>query len=145
MSTIDDVHGGQMAEPIQQSAAENQPWRTAAASTQQQYPAPPVEPIFQVSTMTHIGALILWFNQRRVVTGTYAQCDAALRSAQTQNLLVGWWSFLSILIMNWVALVHNVNSRKKLNRDLQQAQAYAQWWHQYHAHPQPHVPSQSHM
>ncbi|CDO21571.1 transmembrane protein [Mycolicibacterium mageritense DSM 44476 = CIP 104973] len=95
--------------------------------------------------MTHIGALILWFNQRRVVTGTYAQCDAALRSAQTQNLLVGWWSFLSILIMNWVALVHNVNSRKKLNRDLQQAQAYAQWWHQYHAHTQRHVPPQPHV
>ena len=66
-----------------------------------------------------------------MVRGTYAQCDAALRSAQTQNLIVGWWSLLSILVLNWVALVHNANARKQLNRDAQQAQAYAAWWHQY--------------
>jgi hypothetical protein len=95
------------------------------------YPAPPEIPIFQVTTMTHIGALILWFNQRRTVQGTYAQCDAALRSAQTQNLIVGWWSFLSILILNWVALIHNSQSRKKLDQDAQQAQAYAKSWHTY--------------
>ncbi len=95
------------------------------------YPPPPEVPIFQVTTMSHIGALIVWFNQHRTVQGTYAQCDAALRSAQTQNLIVGWWSLLSILILNWVALIHNSQSRKKLNQDAQQAQAYAEWWHTY--------------
>jgi len=56
------------------------------------YPPPQQVPIFQVSTMRHTGALIYWFNQRYVITGTYAQCDAALRSAQTHNFVAGWWS-----------------------------------------------------
>jgi len=95
------------------------------------YPPPPEIPIFQVTTMSHIGAVIFWFNQRQVVRGTYAQCDAALRSAQTQNLLVGWWSVLSILVLNWVAIVYNSNARRQLNKDAEQVRAYAEWWHRY--------------
>ncbi len=64
-------------------------------------------------------------------SGSYAQCDSALRSAQTQNLIFGWWSFFSILILNWVTLLHNSNARKRLNRDAQQAREYALWWHTY--------------
>jgi hypothetical protein len=30
-----------------------------------------------------------------------------------------------------VALLHNSQSRKKLNQDARQAQAYAEWWHTY--------------
>ncbi|MCV7357402.1 hypothetical protein [Mycolicibacterium fluoranthenivorans] len=95
------------------------------------YPPPPEVPTFQVTTMSHVGALIFWFNQRRTVQGSYAQCDSALRSAQTQNLIFGWWSFFSILILNWVTLLHNSNARKRLNRDAQQAREYALWWHTY--------------
>lgn len=95
------------------------------------YPPPQQVPIFQVSTMRHTGALIFWFNQRYVITGTYDQCDAALRSAQIHNVVFGWWSFLSILLMNWVAIISNSSSRRKLKADVQQAQEYAQWWHQY--------------
>jgi len=98
---------------------------------QQAYPPPQQVPIFQVTAMRHTGALVFWFNQRYVITGTYAQCDAALRSAQTHNYVFGWWSFLSILIMNWIALLDNASALKKLDSDAQQAQAYAQWWHQY--------------
>lgn len=47
---------------------------------------PPAEPIFQVSAMTHIGALLFWFDRTR-----------------TRH---GWWSFLPILIRNWIALGH---------------------------------------
>ena len=123
---------GPMQQPVNQ-------WRAAPTYSQppQQanpyaaYPPPPHVPVFQVTTMRHIGGLIFWFNQRHTVRGTYAQCDAALRSAQTQNLVVGWWSFLSLLILNWVALGHNWTARKKLNEDAQQAQAYAEWWHTY--------------
>ena len=97
----------------------------------QPYPPPPQVPIFQVSVMTHTGLLILWFNQRKTVTGTYQQCDAAIKAAQTHCLLLGWWSFLSILFMNWISLVHNINARKQLNTQVQQAQAYAQWYAQY--------------
>lgn len=119
---------------------QHQSWPASAASPQQ-YPPPPAEPIFQVTAMTHIGALIFWFNQRRTVTGTFAQCDAALRSAQTQNLLLGWWSVVSILVMNWIALAYNISARSKLKRDVQQAQAYAQWWYQYQRQPGPERPS----
>ncbi|MEZ0053861.1 hypothetical protein ABIA30_004898 [Mycobacterium sp. MAA66] len=97
----------------------------------QSYPPPAHDPIFQITTMTHTGLMVFWFNQRQVVRGTYAQCAAALRSAQTHNLVLGWWSFLSILLMNWIAISHNSSARKKLESDAQQAQAYAQWWHQY--------------
>lgn len=93
------------------------------------YPPPPQVPMFRVTTMSHIGALVFWYNQRRVVRGTYEQCDAALRSAQTQNFIVGWWSLLSILLLNWIALLHNSAARRQLKRDVQQAEAYAQWWH----------------
>lgn len=95
------------------------------------YPPPPAVPIFEVTAMTHIGALIFWFTQRRTVRATYAQCDSVLRSAQTQNLLVGWWSPLSLLLLNWIAIGHNSSARKQLRQDLQQAQAYAHWWHTY--------------
>ena len=117
--------------PQQQPGYPQQQPGYPAPSGQPQYPPPPAEPLFQVSAMTHIGALVFWFNQTRHVTGTYAQCDAALRSALTQNLLLGWWSFLSILVMNWIALAHNMNARRKLRQDAQQADAYAQWWYQY--------------
>lgn len=98
---------------------------------QQSYPPPAQVPTFQVTTMTHTGALVFWFNQRHTIRGTYAQCDAALRSAQTHNFTLGWWSFVSILLMNWIAISHNSSARKRLDYDAVQAQAYAQWWHQY--------------
>jgi hypothetical protein len=37
------------------------------------------------------------YNQRRTVTGAYAQCDAAINKAQQHNLLFGWWSIASLL------------------------------------------------
>jgi hypothetical protein len=119
-----------MSGPVQQPRAYSQPWHNQPAP-QQSYPPPPAVSVFQVSTTTHTGALVFWFNQRRTVTGTYEQCEAALRSAQTHCLVLGWWSFLSILIMNWIALSSNSSARKKLAADAQQAQAYAHWWHTY--------------
>ncbi|KHO21835.1 hypothetical protein [Mycolicibacterium setense] len=102
--------------------------------TAQHYPAPPAVPVFRVETMRHTGLLILWFNQTRTVTGTAEQCEAALTSAQRHNLVLGWWSFLSILFMNWLSLLHNAGARAKLRKEVEQAQAYAQWWYQYGQH-----------
>ncbi|TRW76977.1 hypothetical protein FK535_27375 [Mycolicibacterium sp. 018/SC-01/001] len=95
------------------------------------YPPPPAVPLFEVTVMTHAGAVFFWFSQRRTVRGTYAQCEAAIRSAQNQNLLVGWWSVLSLLIFNWIALSHNSSERKRLHQQAQQAAEYAQWWYTY--------------
>lgn len=82
------------------------------------------EPLFQVRVMKHTGALVLWINQSSTVTGTYSQCDAAIRAAQLHCLLAGWWSPVSVLLLNWIALLINVSARKSLQRNA--AQAYAQ-------------------
>lgn len=103
----------------------------------QPYPPPPQVPIFQVNVMTHTGLLIMFLNQRRTVTGTYQQCDAAIRQAQTHCLTLGWWGVASILFWNWLSLAHNSNARKQLNAQAQQAQAYAQWYGQYGQHYRP--------
>lgn len=108
------------------------------------YPPPRQVPTFQVEVTSHTGALIFWFNQRRTVIDTYDQCAKALRSAQTHNLILGWWSFLSLVLINWVALLQNMQARRQLDKDVQNAQAYAQWWHRYvaadyHAAAQPAV------
>lgn len=47
----------------------------------------------QLKLIRHTGALILWQQRTYVVSGTREQCEAAYKSAQTYNLLVGWWSF----------------------------------------------------
>lgn len=95
------------------------------------YPPPPQVPTFQVEVTSHTGALIFWSHQRRVVIDTYDQCAKALRSAQAHNLIFGWWSFLSLVLINWVALLQNVQARRQLAKDVQNAHAYAQWWHRY--------------
>ncbi|WP_197503926.1 hypothetical protein [Mycobacterium sp. 852014-50255_SCH5639931] len=90
------------------------------------YPPPPPtgnQPLFQVRIRKHTGAIILMFNQTYTVTGTFAQCEAALHDALLHNLLAGWWSMASILGWNWFALLENHNARKNLRR--QAAQAYA--------------------
>lgn len=56
------------------------------------------------------------------MTGTYAQCDAAIDDAQTHCLAAGWWSIASLLVWNWIAISTNSGARKRLRA---QAQAYA--------------------
>ncbi|KEP42284.1 hypothetical protein MKSMC1_25760 [Mycobacterium kansasii] len=64
---------------------------------------------------------ILMLNQTYTVTGTFAECEAALRGALVHNLLLGWWSLASLLIWNWVALVENHSARTTLRRQAAQA------------------------
>lgn len=91
-------------------------WRPPHASY---YPAahPGItEPVFQVRVMKHTGLAIVCVNQRCTTTGTFAQCEAAIRNAQLHNLLAGWWSIASVLVWNWVALFHNLSARNALRR-----------------------------
>jgi hypothetical protein len=86
------------------------------------WPVPPAgEPFFRVQVMKHTGILMLWLNQSYTVTGTYGQCEAAIRAAQQHNLLVGWWSPLSALMLNWIALFTNVSARKTLHHNAARA------------------------
>lgn len=88
----------------------------------------PPEPIFQVRVIKHTGALVFWSQHSYTVTGTFAQCSHALHQAQIHNLLAGWWSFLSVLALNWIALISNAVQQKRLQRHAADAQA-----HQAHA------------
>jgi hypothetical protein len=90
-------------------------------------PPPPLQPVFQVTVTKHTGALFFWYNQRRTVTGSYAQCEAAIKAAQLHNVLFGWWSIASLL-WNPISLGRNVSARKALRQQADQAQHYAQWW-----------------
>jgi len=69
-----------------------------------------------VQLIKHTGLLMMWYQQSSTVVGTYAQCDAAIRNAQVHNMLAGWWSPLSVLLMNWIALFANWSARKALQR-----------------------------
>lgn len=74
------------------------------------------QPLFAVRIRKHTGAVVLMFNQTYTVTGTLAQCEAALDNALLHNLLAGWWSVTSVLVWNWLALLENHNARKRLRR-----------------------------
>jgi hypothetical protein len=107
--------------------------QTLSQPQQQQpsYPPPPAEPVFQVRTVKHTGAMIFWMNQRSTTTGTYAQCEAAIDEAQQYCLLLGWWSIASLL-WNPISLSQNANARKNLQLQGRQAHDYAVWWATYH-------------
>lgn len=70
--------------------------------------------IYHLRLIKHTGALIFWFQQNVYVSGTREQCEAGYRDAQFHNLLAGWWSFLSILVLNWIALFGNLSAIRKL-------------------------------
>jgi hypothetical protein len=74
------------------------------------------EPVFQVRLMKHTGLAVMFLNQQYTVTGTFAQCDAAIRQAQNHNLTAGWWSVVSLAVMNWVALAVNASARQTLRK-----------------------------
>lgn len=126
--------------PPQPPVAGHAPW-PAHYPPQGSHPTHPAtgdQRLFQVRIRKHTGAIILMFNQTYTITGTFAQCEAALRNALLHNLLAGWWSIASVLIWNWVAILDNHSARKHLHR--QAAQAYiaeTAAWRQPPAPPNP--------
>lgn len=80
------------------------------------YPGHPQDPggQFYIKLTRHTGAFILFVHQRVAVTGSLQDCESAYRSAQTYNLLLGWWSPFSLLLMNWIALFSNMNAIRKV-------------------------------
>jgi Protein of unknown function (DUF2510) len=62
---------------------------------------------FHLRLSEHTGAVIFWQHRSYTFTGTLEQCEAAYRTAQLHNLGAGWWSVVSLLVMNWVALISN--------------------------------------
>ena len=62
---------------------------------------------FHLRLCEHTGAVVFWQHRSYTFTGTLEQCEAAYRTAQLHNLWAGWWSVVSLLVMNWVALISN--------------------------------------
>ena len=71
---------------------------------------------FQIRLTRHTGWLIMFVQRRYTFTGTLDECERAYRNAQIHNLLAGWWGFLSVLVMNWIALFSNMSSIRRLRR-----------------------------
>ena len=71
---------------------------------------------FYLRLTKHTGALIFWQQRSYTVTGTLQECEAAYRDAQIHNLAAGWWSLLSVVLMNWIALFSNVGAINKVRR-----------------------------
>jgi hypothetical protein len=68
--------------------------------------------------LTKVSSFILMTQQRHTVyTGTLEQLEAAARSAQTHNLLLGWWGIPFGLIWTPIALARNAKAMRQL-RDL---------------------------
>jgi hypothetical protein len=78
---------------------------------------------FSVRLYEHTGAVIVWHQRTFTCTGTLAQCEKAYRDAQTHNLLAGWWSVVSVLVMNWVALFSNYSAIRRVRALATQAPA----------------------
>ncbi len=95
-----------------------------------QYPARPAAPgpVFQVRPIKLTGKLIAWYNRRVTVTGTLAECEAAIKSAQVHNLVAGWWSLGSVILWNWIAIVTTARERKRLHQSAAQTEAAARHW-----------------
>lgn len=97
-----------------------QPWPQQYPAGPQQWGGPQSdgygEPRFSMQLTEHTGALIFWSQRRITVVGNLGECDAAFRRTQTHCLLVGWWSLLSILLMNWIAIFGNQSAIRSVRR-----------------------------
>lgn len=67
-------------------------------------------PQFEIKLRKHTGLLLAFQYRTYVVSGTLEQCERAYRQAQTHNLVAGWWSFLSVILLNWIALLSNMSA-----------------------------------
>jgi Protein of unknown function (DUF2510) len=76
--------------------------------------------LFSIRLYKHTGAVFLWHQQAFTVTGTLQQCESAYRGAQTHCLLAGWWSVVSLFLMNWIALISNFSAIRTLRKLAQQ-------------------------
>ncbi|BDN85371.1 hypothetical protein OSI55_11650 [Mycobacterium ulcerans] len=74
------------------------------------------QPLFSVRVTKHTGLVVAFYQQSYTVSGTFAQCETALREAQQHNLVVGWWGVASLVLWNWIAITNNRSARKALHR-----------------------------
>ncbi|MDM3977356.1 DUF2510 domain-containing protein [Mycobacterium marseillense] len=71
---------------------------------------------FSLPLVEHTGAIAFFQQRTYTVTGTLDQCERAYRRAQNHNLLAGWWSVLSLVVMNWAALLSNWGAIRQVRK-----------------------------
>jgi hypothetical protein len=76
--------------------------------------APTGARVFTITVHRHTGLLVLFKRQTVTVKGTFEQCEAAIKAAQSHNLVLGWWSPLSMMILNWLAILANRSAMSQL-------------------------------
>jgi hypothetical protein len=76
---------------------------------------------FYLKLTEHTGAVLFWQQRSYTVAGTLEQCERAYRDAQTHNLAAGWWSLMSLLVMNWIALFSNLSAIRRVREMAKQA------------------------
>ncbi|MGH3254218.1 MAG: hypothetical protein ACRDOU_02245 [Streptosporangiaceae bacterium] len=65
--------------------------------------------------LTKVSSYLIMTQQRHTVyTGTLEQLEAAARSAQTHNLLLGWWGIPFGLIWTPMALARNAKGMRQV-------------------------------
>lgn len=71
---------------------------------------------FSLPLVEHTGAVAFFQQRSYTVTGTLEQCEQAYHRAQKHNLLAGWWSVLSLVVMNWAALLSNWGAIRQVRK-----------------------------
>ena len=71
---------------------------------------------FQITLIKHTGLLFAYQEQTYTVIGTLEHCERAYRDARDHCLAAGWWSVLSVLLMNWIALSSNKSAIEHVRR-----------------------------
>ncbi len=65
--------------------------------------------------LTKVSSFVIMSQQRHMVyTGTLEQLEAAARSTQTHNLLLGWWGIPFGLIWTPMALARNAKGMRQV-------------------------------
>jgi hypothetical protein len=72
--------------------------------------------IFEARFKRHTGMLLMSQTRTLTVRGTLEQIKTVYSSAQTHNLLAGWWGVISLFILNPVALVGNAHQMTRVKR-----------------------------
>jgi len=70
--------------------------------------------VYRVRLTTVSSYLIMTQQRHKIYTGTLEQLEAAARSAQTHNLLLGWWGIPFGLIWTPMALARNSKGMRQV-------------------------------
>ncbi len=58
--------------------------------------------------------IIVGQTRTAVTRGSFDDCMAAYKSAQTHNFTLGWWGIISLIVYNPMAIFSNIKARNEL-------------------------------